>query len=162
MHREPEEWLLAAYKAATKSPDLSTQNGAIIVAQNDVVLQACNDFPRRVTVKGERLERPLKYSYTEHAERNVIYEAARLGVSTQGCVMYATWVACTDCARGIIQAGITKVVTHKATMDMTPEHWRESINTAFEMLKEAGVDIVAIDATLNAPKVRFNGKWWTP
>ena len=162
MEREPKDWLLAAYVAATKSPDLSTQNGAIIVAQNNVVLQSCNEFPNRVKMKGERLERPLKYSFTEHAERNVIFQAARLGVSTQGCTMYATWVACTDCARAIIQAGIPKVVTHKATKDMTPEHWKESIDLAFAMFEEAGVEVEFLDVTLNGPKIRFNGKWWTP
>jgi len=158
MHREPKDWLLVAYNAATKSPDLSTQNGAIIPAQDNIVLQACNEFPRRVKMKGERLERPLKYSFTEHAERNVIYEAARLGVSIQGCTMYACWAACADCARAIIQAGIAKVVTHKDTMDLTPDHWSESIKVAFEMFKEAGVDVQFISGHLGAEPIRFNGK----
>jgi dCMP deaminase len=162
MQREPKDWLLAAYIAATKSPDLSTQNGAVIPAQNNVVLQACNEFPRHVKMKGERLERPLKYSFTEHAERNVIYEAARLGVSIQGCTMYVPWFACADCARGIIQSGITKVVGHKQMMDGTPDHWKESIKAAFEMLDEAGIQTELLDVVLNGPKVRFNGKWWTP
>lgn len=162
MQRDPKDWLLMAYQAATKSPDLSTQNGAVIVARDNIVLQACNELPKRVKITQERLERPLKYSYTEHAERNVIYEAARLGVSIQGCTMYAAWAACSDCARAIIQSGIAKVVTHKQMMDGTPEHWKESIQAAMEMLKESGVEVEFLDVVLNGPKVRFNGKVWTP
>lgn len=76
--------------------------------------------------------------------------------------MYASWAACADCARAIIQAGIAKVVTHKATVDMSPDHWKESIDQAFEMFKEAGVQLEMVDAVLNGPKIRFNGKYWEP
>lgn len=158
MPKDQKDWLLAAYNAATKSPDLSTQNGAVIVAYNNVVLQACNELPRHVKHKNERLQRPLKYDFTEHAERNVIYEAARLGVSVQGCTMYACWAACADCARAIIQSGIAKVVTHKDTMDLTPEHWKDSINKAFEMFEESGVVIEFVSGPLGAQPIRFNGK----
>lgn len=158
MQREPKDWLLVAYNAATKSPDLSTQNGAIIVAQDNIVLQACNEFPRNVKMKAERMERPLKYSFTEHAERGAVFQAAKYGVSVQGCTMYACWAACDDCARAIIQSGIAKVVTHKDTMDMTPEHWKDSIKIAFEMFEESGVVVEFISGKIGAPPIRFNGK----
>ena len=144
MHREPKDWLLVAYNAATKSPDLSTQNGAIIPAQDNIVLQACNEFPRRVKMKGERLERPLKYSFTEHAERNVIYEAARLGVSIQGCTMYACWAACADCARAIISAGVEKIVLRSGKGAMSPK-WQESAERSNQMFKEAGIIVEFFD-----------------
>ena len=38
-----------------------------------------------------RRERPAKYSWTEHAERNAIYNAARLGISILGCASYINW-----------------------------------------------------------------------
>lgn len=155
MQRESKDWLLVAYNAATKSSDLSTQNGAVIVARDNIVLQACNELPRNVKAKGERMERPLKYS---HAERGVVFEAAKYGVSVQGCTMYACWAACADCARAIIQSGIAKVVTHKDTMDMTPEHWKDSIKIAFEMFEESGVVVEFISGKIGAPPIRFNGK----
>lgn len=162
MLKSPEDWLRLAYKVASESPDPSTQNGAVIPAHNNVVLQACNRFPRKVTVSGERLERPLKYSYIEHAERNVIYEAARYGVALEGLTMYVPWYACSDCARAIIQAGIRKVVGHKQMMDGTPEHWKESIAAAFVMFKEAGVETELLDVELGGPTTLFNGKRWQP
>lgn len=160
--REPKEWLLAAYKAATKSTDLSTHNGAIIVAPNNVVIQACNEVPKRIKQKAERFQRPLKYDYTEHAERNAIYEAARLGISVQGCTMYVPWYACSDCARAIIQSGIAKIVGHKQMSDKTSDYWKESVKIGLEMLEEAGVKMELLDVEFNGPKVLFNGSWWTP
>jgi dCMP deaminase len=162
MQRSDEQWLLMAYQAATKSPDPSTQNGAVIPAHNNVVLQACNEFPVGVKYAEGRLERPLKYSFIEHAERNVVYQAAKLGVSLHGLTMYACWFACADCARAIIQSGITKVVGHKQMMDGTPDHWKESIKVAFDMFQEAGVQTELLDVYLNGPRVLFNGKHWQP
>ena len=49
------------------------------------------------------------------------------------------WFPCTDCARAIIQAGITEVVG--AHYDPTHERWGKSFITAMEMLTEAGVRV---------------------
>ena len=88
-----------ALAEAWGSPDPSTQTGAIIVdAGGRVVSGGCNDFPEGVAAKPERLERPLKYSFMEHAERNAIYSAGEI-VDTD--VMYALWAACDDCARAV-------------------------------------------------------------
>jgi dCMP deaminase len=162
MQRSDEQWLLMAYQAATKSPDPSTQNGAVIPAHNNVVLQACNEFPNGVKYAQGRLERPLKYSFIEHAERRAIYEAARLGVSIHGCTMYAPWFACSDCARAIICSGIKRVVGHKQMMDGTPDHWKESIKIAFQMFEESGIKTELLDVQLGGPSILFNGKHWHP
>jgi dCMP deaminase len=160
--RTDSEWLLMAYEQATKSPDPSTQNGAVI--PTDVgVIKACNEFPRRVKYTPDRWERPLKYSVIEHAERNAVFAAAREGIALDGLTMYACWFACADCARAIIQSGITKVVGHKQMMDGTPDHWKESIKIAFDMLNEAGVITELLDIpNLGGPEVLFNGKKWKP
>ena len=43
----------------------------------------------------------------EHAERNAIINAARIGVSTNNCVIYLTCdIPCVDCTCAIINAGI--------------------------------------------------------
>ena len=63
-------------------------------------------FDDYLNVIEERQERPEKYYWFEHAERNSIYNAARIGVSTKGSKMYMTCgVPCADCARAIINAG---------------------------------------------------------
>ena len=43
---------------------------------------------------------------------------------------------CHDCAKGLIQAGISRVVTPEQEI---PENWQESISSSISMFKEAGV-----------------------
>lgn len=150
-----------AYREATNSPDPSTQNGAVILS-GDVTIADCNRFPDLVKHPPERFERPLKYEFIEHAERNAIYKCARLGVPTAGATMFVPWFACSDCARAIIQAGISHVVGHQRMADETPERWKDSIANAMTMLQEAGVKITMIPDVLDGPKILFNGKLWTP
>lgn len=45
-----------------------------------------------------------------HAEQNAILQAALNGVSTRGSTLYVTCQPCNNCAKMIINAGITKVV----------------------------------------------------
>jgi dCMP deaminase len=181
MMKSDHEYLVEAYKIATKSPDPSTQNGAVIVYEhftpsenyNDPFegigksqfceIAACNDFPEGVNLTEDRLQRPLKYNFIEHAERAAILKAAKLGVCLDGLTMYVCWAACSDCARAIIGSGIKKIVTHKRMMDRTPDHWKESISHAFKMFEEAKIEVVQITLELpNAPKIRFNGELWQP
>jgi dCMP deaminase len=98
----------------SKSKDTSTQVGCIIVGKdNEVRSTGYNGFPRGVNDDimsvPERYARPEKYKWFEHAERNAIYNAARIGTATDGCRVYVTGIPCMDCARAIIQAGIIEV-----------------------------------------------------
>lgn len=47
----------------------------------------------------DRFERPTKYSFFEHAERNAIFTAARHGIRTEGATLYVQALPCVDCAR---------------------------------------------------------------
>ena len=76
----------------------------------------------------------------EHAERNAIYNAALRGTSTLGTHMYITWFPCVDCARAIIQAGVTRLVSPEPDFDARPE-WADSWTTAQTLLTTAGVDV---------------------
>ena len=100
---------------ATWSKDPSTKTGAIVVGPDrEIRATGYNGLVRGVDDnKPERMERPTKYDFFEHAERNAIYNACLTGTSLKGCVMYATHAPCTDCARAIIQSGIKMVVTHE-------------------------------------------------
>ena len=109
------EFMLEAYRWAEKfSTDPSTQNGAVLVSfdgwrDGQIVAWGANHFPQGVLESDERWQRPLKYSYVEHAERNAIFDAAARGVATAGLTMYVPWFACADCGRAIIQAGISNI-----------------------------------------------------
>lgn len=156
------ELLVEAYRIATGSPDPSSQAGAILFAQDgNVISQANNRFPEGLDVTPEMLERPLKYTYIEHAERNAIYWA--VGSGKKPYLLVAPWAACAECARAIVQCGIRVLVRHKQASDRSPERWIESIRIADSILEQGGVRIIDVDEpNLGAPTIRHNGELWTP
>lgn len=168
------EWmadaLREAYSIATGSPDPSTQCGALIgrVCEDtagvylDVEAWACNTFTKGVNATPERLERPLKYAFIEHAERGAVFHAAMRGVQCKGATMVAPWAACTECARSIVQSGIATLVRHKQASDRSPERWIESIQQADGILLAGGVQIVDYDGSLGAPEIWHCEERWTP
>lgn len=130
-----------------KSKDTSTQVGAVIVGHDkQIVSTGFNGFPRGIDeTDPARWERPIKYQYVEHAERNAIYNAARTGVSLTGCTLYLVGmgppcVPCTECAKAVIQSGITRVVG-KAYKPL-PESWNDDLEFASALMKEAGVGCI--------------------
>lgn len=130
-----------------KSKDRSFKCGCVIVGpDNEVVSTGYNSFPRGVNDDiEERYQKPTKYMWTEHAERNAIFNASRIGVSTKGCDMYLTADGpCVECARAIVQAGIeTLYCKHQKILNQ--QTWGESVRVAMEMLGEAGVSVKYYD-----------------
>jgi dCMP deaminase len=132
-----------AQQVKLKSKDVNTQIGAVVVGENnEIVSTGYNSFPRGINDEiVERQERPEKYYWFEHAERNALYNSALIGVSTKGCTMYLTCgVPCSDCARGIINSGIKKVVCEK-TDTTKGSQWSEHSKRSLIMFKEAGVEL---------------------
>lgn len=127
------------------SEDLSTKLGSILTVDNTIVSTGYNGFPRKVRHLAERTERPTKYIYTEHAERNCIYNAAACGISTAGATLYMhspiPGPPCGDCARAIIQAGIYRVVTWAGDFAQAASAggWRETMLASVQMFAEAEV-----------------------
>jgi len=148
---ESDAWYLRqAYSfAGCHSGDESSQLAALLVDPNDgeIVMAAANDIPEALEDTPERRQRPLKYDYTGHAERRVIYAAARAGVKTEGLIMYVTWYACPPCAIAIMDAGISRVVGH-----YLPQHdredWNAQVTRGRSMLTEAGIPNVSLEADL--------------
>ena len=132
-----------AQQVKLKSKDKYTQIGAVIVGKdNEIVSTGYNSFPRGIHDNvNSRQERPEKYYWFEHAERNAIYNAARIGVSTRDCTMYLTCgIPCADCARGIINAGIRRIVCIDDD-DPIGSKWSESAERSLIMFREAGIII---------------------
>lgn len=152
------DWLRLAFQAASRSHDPFTQNGAVLVPEAGPALDVvANTLPAGIEATPERLSRPTKYRFIEHAERNAIYAAARHGVRSDGATLYCVWFACTDCARAIIQAGIREVVGHAAPRQATPERWAEEVAAGEAMLQESGVAIRWIAGHIGC-RIRFNGE----
>jgi dCMP deaminase len=146
-----QRWMSLAQHVAQWSKDRSRKIGCVIVDDRQVLVSlGWNGFPRGINDDiGYRHAKPGKYLWTEHAERNAIFNAAAKGVSTFGCTIYLPWFPCPDCARGIIQAGITDVVGVKS--DPSDPQWGDMMELSRLMLLEAGVKVRFID-WLEAPK----------
>ena len=97
---------------SSKSKDPNTKTSAIIVgSDHEIRSTGFNGFPRGfVDDDLTKWIKPEKYIWVEHAERNAIYNAARMGTCISGCTIYVSHFPCVDCARGIIQSGITNVI----------------------------------------------------
>lgn len=50
---------------------------------------------------------------TVHAEQNAIADAARRGISVEGCAAYVTHFPCINCAKVLAAAGIRSVFFHR-------------------------------------------------
>lgn len=157
---QPDEYYLRlAYEQAVLSGDLSVQNGAVLVdpGSGEVVATGFNDIHLPLLDKPERRQRPKKYEWTEHAERAVIFDAARRGVRTQGLWMYCPWFACADCGRAIVYAGIARVVGHHIPQHDERPDWAASIAAADEMFREAGLEVERFRGHLGV-RFRFAGE----
>jgi len=126
-----------------RSKDKSTQVGAVIVGPNHEVRSVgYNCFPRGINDDLEkRQERPIKYKFFEHAERNAIYNAARVGTPLEGCKIYIPFYPCSDCARAIIQSGIIEVVVEEEPSAGVLERFKDDFECSLTMLSEAHVMI---------------------
>jgi dCMP deaminase len=134
----------------TKSKDKHTQIGCVIVGPaHEIRSTGYNSFPRGINDNvSERYERPYKYLWFEHSERNAIYNAARCGTPLEGCTIYLRVLPCTDCARAIIQCGIKTLVYDKKAWEEwskgSGSQWVKDIQISLDMMNEAGIEIVAI------------------
>ena len=132
-----------AEQVALKSKD-STKVGAVIVGptHHEIRSVGFNGFPRGVDETiASRWERPTKYLYVEHAERNAILNAARIGIPVHGCHLYLNWepTPCTDCAKAVIQAGITTLIGPRRPF---PKNRDWSFEVSQTMLTEAGISLL--------------------
>lgn len=103
-----------ALLAAQRSKDNSTQVGACIVNRDKKILSVgyngmpigCSDDDMPWEREGEMLH--TKYAYVCHAELNAILN--NNGGSLKGTTVYTTLFPCNECAKAIIQSGISEVV----------------------------------------------------
>ena len=143
MENKDQRYLDLAKFFSTWSKDPSTGVGAVAIgARGQVLAQGYNGFPRRVTESPERLNnRETKYQFVVHAEMNCIYNAGYNGTQLDGSTMYVYGLpVCNECAKGIIQVGIRRVVIPNSwEATDVPDRWKVSVLNTQRMFKEAGV-----------------------
>ena len=140
-------YLSLAKEVSEWSKDPNTKVGAVVVGSKGQILsQGYNGFPRGIADSPTRLKnRDIKLSFIVHAEMNAIYNATYSGVSLDGSTIYIYGLpACSECAKGIIQVGIKKVVVSKQCIEARP-HWNESWKKSTAMFAEAGIAVFVIN-----------------
>lgn len=102
-----------AHIIAGRSKDPSTQAGAVIVDEHNVVRGlGYNGFPRGIDSNDLPWEREggfldTKYAYICHAEENAVYNS---NGPVKNCKIYCTLFPCNECAKTMIQNGIKEVI----------------------------------------------------
>lgn len=136
-----------AKEISTWSKDPSSQIGSIIADHDRRILATgYNGFPRGIADTNERLQnREQKYPLTVHAELNCLLNALYSGVSVRYGTLYVYGLPiCSDCAKSVIQAGITRVVIGDPSYYSKIKWFHSWMDTSKLMFEEANVEITIL------------------
>ena len=138
MNKWNARFMKIAQEVATWSKDPDKQVGAVIVSpDNRQVVWGYNGFPRSLD-PGLAHDNASKNAFTVHAELNAILNAT---VDIRGWTIYVTHAPCVECAKAIIQAGITEVWVDA---DGQPKHnskWAQSVLQAHDAFRTCGLHV---------------------
>jgi len=130
-------WMSIAQEEACYSNDPNTKVGAAIYNPLGTIISfGHNKYPNNSKDGSYSWERQgnyldTKYPYVCHAEMNAIAKAHR---DLSGCTIYTTLFPCNECAKLIIQSGITEVVYADDKYADT-----DSVKAAKIMFKNSGI-----------------------
>lgn len=140
-----EYFMGVAMLSAMRSKDPNTQVGACIVNKNNKIMSVgYNGFPCGCSDEDFPWERKAecetdtKYPYVCHAELNAILNNA--GGDLHGCKVYVALFPCNECAKAIIQSGISEVVYLSDKYADTP-----LTKASRKMLEAAGVKLTHLE-----------------
>ena len=150
-----EYFMGVALLSAHRSKDPNTQVGACIVNDKNKIVGAgynglpigCDDDDFTWEKQGDFLQ--TKYPYICHAELNAILN--NIGMDLCGCKIYTALFPCNECAKAIIQSGITEVIY------LSDKYEGADIFKASQfMLDKAGVNCRKVSATISSLVLSFN------
>jgi deoxycytidylate deaminase len=151
------------YEALSKSVCRKHPVAAVIVNPSEKYVLGWNGPPaneknhkcsRKNCASGEGLD----LCPSIHAERRAISYAARDRIGTRNSTLYLNeWFPCADCAKSIIVAGVTKVVTPdeiyacKITHELIPKLRKQTYNFELseKLLRKAGIELIVV------PEIKF-------
>ena len=145
-----EYFMRHVYLAASKSKDPKTKIGAVLIREKNIIATGYNGFPVGVSDLPERYgDRETKYKFVCHAEANAVLASAKFGISTQSSTLYSQGVPCHECAKTLIQAGISSIFIHKQWPNLIHvDAWVKSIELSYVMFSEAGISLFCVDKEL--------------
>lgn len=129
-----------ALLASMRSKDPNTQVGACIVSRDNIILSTgYNGFPKGCSDdeypwEREGADNETKYPYVVHAELNAILNSG--GRSLKDARIYVALFPCNECAKAIIQSGISEIVYLSDKYAET-----DGVKASKSMLASAGVKL---------------------
>ena len=97
-----------ARQVSSRSPDVHTQHGCVLVDQDRRVVSTGYNGPvAGIPHEIVPLERPEKYAWFIHAEDNAVAFAR---CDLRGATAYVTGPPCAPCFRRLLQVGIRRIV----------------------------------------------------
>lgn len=120
-----------AHIAAFRSTCNRAHVGAVIAQDGRVVSSGYAGAPSGMPHCGPQCNTDAPCTRTVHAEAGAISYAARAGIKLDGATLYCTHAPCQDCAKLIINSGISKVYYE------TPYRKTEGI----ELLRSVGITV---------------------
>lgn len=141
-----DQWFFElADTTARKSKDRSTRVGCVIVGpKHEVRALGYNGFVRGADDSNEDWHsRPKKYYVTVHSELNAVCNAARTGMSLEGCTAYVTFPPCSQCVLALVQAGIQTIKYYEADMQ-SDSKWAQEYVVSAEICQAARVMIIGV------------------
>lgn len=150
-----EYFMGVALLSARRSKDPNTQVGACIVNGQHKIVGAgynglpagCDDDEFPWNKQGNFLE--TKYPYICHAELNAILN--NIGMDLKGCKIYTALFPCNECAKAIIQSGITEIIFLSDKYAGT-----DTAKASRMMLDRAGVTCRKVNANIQSLVLSFN------
>ena len=134
MTKFDEKYIRMAEIWASNSYCKRRQVGALLVKDRMIISDGYNGTPSGFENICED-ENGITKPYVLHAEANAITKVAQSGNSSEGATLYVTASPCIECAKLIIQAGITRVV-YKDEYRLTD---------GVDLLRKAGIETEKID-----------------
>ena len=137
-------FMAVALLSGKRSKDPSTQVGACIVNENNIIESiGYNGFPKGCSDDEFPWEREgdtlnTKYAYVVHGELNAILNCK--GKDLTGCRIYVGLFPCNECAKAIIQSGIKEVVYLSDKYAET-----DIVKASKRMLNAAGVKLTQLE-----------------
>ena len=144
-----EYFMQIAQSAQARSNCIRNSVGAVIVKEKRIIATGYNGTPAGITncVDGgckrcsDRHANILKTNERKdlcicvHAELNALLQSAYHGASTKGATLYCTIAPCLQCAKAIINAGISRLIYKKSYTTKGID------NNGTDLLSQAGVEV---------------------
>lgn len=122
-----------AARISQESKCMRLNVGAVIVRDRNIIAYGWNGtpsgFPNICEIDNVTVPEVI------HAEANAILKAARSTESTEGATLFCTHSCCIECAKMIIQSGISKFIYKTQYRD----------DTGLRLLQRAGIEVVQFE-----------------